>query len=579
MFKNLFNKIKEIYTKFPIEISLIIIYSVYLIIQNNRGNLASLRDQNISKFVLYTFFLLIGFKYFFTSKVKYICSAVCLSIIFVFLSGTKGINSDLSNIDQSRSWLFGLLCFFLMIVIPFLKQRKEEKLNNYNLFLFKNLSLTGIMANILYVGFILILLLINYLFRELDYKIYFDIMVLSYLVFATFFMLSFYPDNMDNIETDNTKILKFLFLFIAIPLLAVYTMIVYSYFLKILIKMSIPKGEISKLILIHGIVTVIVILLIRGSALINDNVKRKIEKVFCITELPMILMLFIAIFQRIKQYGMTINRYAVVIFGLYLLIITVYILLIKKNKTFIIIGSFIIVLFFSIVGPLNIFAVPFYLQERRLEKLLTENSIGTDGKSDKAINETTKKDIKGIISYFRKWDKNSRKKEYDYDKIYENLKLDDLDEVRISSFEHYSFKTSNTLNIKGYDILIKYPDPESENQYKNYKFNISIENITIYEDSKKILEVKRKDIETDIVRSLKEKKISENIEITDENGEITDKTRLVAGLEDDKYSDLGVLYNLENEDIKISLLISQLYLWKNGNSELQIDSVLVKFKK
>ena len=169
--------------------------------------------------------------------------------------------------------------------------------------------------------------------------------------------------------------------------------------------------------------------------------------------------------------------------------------------------------------------------------------------------------------------------EKDYDKIYENLKLDEAGRDDTYSFEHYSFKTSNILNIKDYDILIKYPDPESENQYKNYKFNISKENVTIYENSKKILEAKRKDIEADIVRSLKEKKISENIEITDENGEITDKTRLVTGLEGDEYSDLGVLYNHENEDVKISLLISQLYLWKNGNSELQIDSVLIKFKK
>ena len=55
MFKNLFIKIKEIYLKFPVEISLILIYSIYLILQNHWGNLSSQREEHIFKFVSYTF--------------------------------------------------------------------------------------------------------------------------------------------------------------------------------------------------------------------------------------------------------------------------------------------------------------------------------------------------------------------------------------------------------------------------------------------------------------------------------------------------------------------------------------------
>ena len=150
MFKNLFIKIKEIYLKFPVEISLILIYSIYLILRNHRDSFSSQREEHIFKFVSYTFFLLVGFKYLFTSKVKYICSALCVSLIFLFLSGTRGLKTDLSEINQVRTALFGLLSFSLMIVIPFIKSRRDEKIDNYNLFLFKNLSLTMIISNILF---------------------------------------------------------------------------------------------------------------------------------------------------------------------------------------------------------------------------------------------------------------------------------------------------------------------------------------------------------------------------------------------------------------------------------------------
>ena len=189
MFKNLFIKIKEIYLKFPVEISLILIYSIYLILRNHRDSFSSQGEEHIFKFVCYTFFLLVGFKYLFTSKVKYICSALCVSLIFLFLSGTRGLKTDLSEINQVRTALFGLLSFSLMIVIPFIKSRRDEKIDNYNLFLFKNLSLTMIISNILFLGLSGILALIFYLLIGENSKVYFDIMIFSYLIFTVFFML------------------------------------------------------------------------------------------------------------------------------------------------------------------------------------------------------------------------------------------------------------------------------------------------------------------------------------------------------------------------------------------------------
>ncbi len=585
MFKNLFIKIKEIYLKFPVEISLILIYSIYLILRNHRDSFSSQGEEHIFKFVCYTFFLLVGFKYLFTSKVKYICSALCVSLIFLFLSGTRGLKTDLSEINQVRTALFGLLSFSLMIVIPFIKSRRDEKIDNYNLFLFKNLSLTMIISNILFLGLSGILALIFYLLIGENSKVYFDIMIFSYLIFPVFFMLSFYPDNMDNIEKDNTKIIKFLLLFIFIPLLGIYTLVVYSYFLKILIKMSIPKGEVSLLILIHGIATIIVLLLIRGSSLIDESVKKKIGKIFSITELPLIFLLFIAVFQRINQYGMTINRYSVVIFGVYLLLMVLYILISKRNKTFVIMSIFIAVLFFSTVGPGNIFKIPFYLQEKRLEKILKKHNIDKNGKSDKVIDEKIKRDIASIFSYFKDWDNKALEKKYNYDVFSENLQLEKFDRpygsdnYGIEQNSYYVFLYEELIDVKDYDVLFNNFSMMKNIQYKDYKFNNTGNELTVYRNETKILDIKMSDINNDILKLIKNGEVSDNIELIRKNGEIVDKKTVTKDFFEKEYSTLTVKYNFENNDLKMSVLVSNANFSEDRGINVEFRTVLVKFKQ
>ena len=583
MFKNLFIKIKEIYLKFPAEISLILIYSVYLILRNHRESFSSQGEEHIFKFVCYTFFLLVGFKYLFPGKVKYICSALCVSVIFLFLSGTRGLKTELSEINQIKSVLFGLLSFSLMIVIPFIKSRKDEKIDNYNLFLFKNLSLTMIVSQVLSMGLMGILALIFYLLIRENYKVYFDIMVFSYLIFPAFFMLSFYPDNMDNIEKDNTKIIKFLLLFIFVPLLGIYTLVVYSYFLKILIKMSIPKGEVSLLILIHGIATIIVLLLIRGSSLIDESVKKKIGKIFSITELPLIFLLFTAVFQRINQYGMTINRYAIVIFGVYLLLMVLYILISKKNKTFVIMSIFIAVLFFSMVGPGNIFKVPFYLQEKRLEKILKKHNIDKNGKSDKVVDDKIKIDIASVFSYFKDWDNKSLEKKYNYDVFSENLQLEKFDRsYGAESYEiqnsYYPFLYEEQILVRDYDTLFSDFSAIKDIQYKEYKLNNTGNDFIIYRDEKKILDLKMSDMNSEFLELIKEGKISDNIELIKRNGEVVDKKTVTREFFSQEYYNVAVRYNFENENLKISFLVSSANYSEESGTDVVFRSVLIKFK-
>jgi hypothetical protein len=79
-------------------------------------------------------------------------------------------------------------------------------------------------------------------------------------------------------------------------------------------------------------------------------------------------MLFYAIYLRIAQYDITINRYFVVVFGIWLLLISIYYVLSKKKY----LGNITVLLtLFTViisVGPWSVYQLP---ESRQLERLKT----------------------------------------------------------------------------------------------------------------------------------------------------------------------------------------------------------------
>jgi hypothetical protein len=72
------------------------------------------------------------------------------------------------------------------------------------------------------------------------------------------------------------------------------------------------------------------------------------RKCFPFVVIPQIFMLFYAIYLRIAQYDLTMNRYFVVVFGIWLAIISVYFIFsIKKHISYI---PFLLTLFTLIIS-------------------------------------------------------------------------------------------------------------------------------------------------------------------------------------------------------------------------------------
>jgi hypothetical protein len=93
---------------------------------------------------------------------------------------------------------------------------------------------------------------------------------------------------------------------------------------------------------------------------------------------PLIAMLFIAIFMRVTDYGITINRYIIILLGVWLTILCAYFIVGKNNIKFIPVSLCVMILLMSF-GPWSMFSISERSQANRLENLLEEYGILKDG--------------------------------------------------------------------------------------------------------------------------------------------------------------------------------------------------------
>ncbi len=160
------------------------------------------------------------------------------------------------------------------------------------------------------------------------------------------------------------------------PIVLVYIVILYLYLFRIVMYNTIPSGWVCIPILIFAIAGILTYLLIYPIRL--DSSYKTIylfSKYFFYILLPLLSLYFIAIIKRIMPYGITEDRYLVFMLGVWLLIISVYIIISKKDNIIIIPVSLFFVLFISAIGPWGMFQLSVQNQVRRLEFLLNKNHL------------------------------------------------------------------------------------------------------------------------------------------------------------------------------------------------------------
>lgn len=309
----------------------------------------------------------------------------------------------------------------------------------YNKSLFINFILSAIFTGVLTLGVILALLAVDNLFNiKVSDHLYGDTAIFLGIFGNTLIFLLFNSTGLHHLEktTLYPTVLKFFTQFILIPLLLLYVVILYFYSAKIVLAWELPQGWVSYLILAYAMLGILALLLVHP--LKNDSTRswvRIFSTIFYYSLIPLIILLFTAIFTRILEYGYTEPRYYVLLLAVWLLTVQLYFIFYKKASIkFIPISLFTFGLFALLFPFLNSFSVAIRSQKNQLEQVLTSNQLLENGiiKFDKSITSETVNNISDKFEFLSIRDQHEYIQQYLPDSIAVSEK--DSDRIILRSY-------------------------------------------------------------------------------------------------------------------------------------------------
>ncbi len=241
---------------------------------------------------------------------------------------------------------------------------------------------------------------INVLFGVKVYgEIYGDIWSFAALVLGPVYALSWVPKKFEFTQEDcnDPPGLKFIVNWISAPMVFVYLLILYAYFGKIVITGEVPNGYLALLISGFagaGIVTYLVAWPLREE---GSPQLRFFYKIFFPALLIPVCFHFYAIWERVDAYGITEQRYLIIISSIWFMLSALGYSFSKMPIKFIPMILAVLMLFGSF-GPWGGVSVSGQSQYARLETLLNKHNLIVDGKAVKATEEIPFDDRLGISS-------------------------------------------------------------------------------------------------------------------------------------------------------------------------------------
>ncbi|CAA7386037.1 DUF4153 domain-containing protein [Chryseobacterium fistulae] len=398
-----------------------------------------------------------------------------------------------------------LLAHLSVSFFPFLDKNRELSFWQYNKNLFVNIFLTAVFTGVLTIGVELAILAIDKLF---DFKFHDNLYANTFYILAIFgscfIFLLFNEKGLNNLEKEGIypNILKFFTQFILIPLLLIYVVILYFYSIKIVINWELPRGWVSYLVLAYSIIGILALLLVHP--LKEENAKSWVKifsKAFYYTIIPLIVLLFVAIFTRILEYGYTEPRYFVFLLAVWLLSIVLYFILNKKsNIKFIPISLFVFGIFSLVFPYLNAFSVAKRSQKSELQKILNENKLVKEGKINfqKNITDAVANEIANKFEFL------AQRKQQDFLSGF----LEKEDQNNLAE----NIVSGNFWNIQ-YDIQNKFihkSDTQKASQYERLVINSEKQALEI-ENYRYFIEFPRYDLEAKSINTNDQFKIIDDL--------------------------------------------------------------------
>ncbi|MFM7016324.1 MAG: DUF4153 domain-containing protein [Bacteroidota bacterium] len=346
---------------------------------------------------------------------------------------------------------------------PFLVNTEVNGFWQYNKSLFIRFLTSAIYSVVFYIGLSIALLAIHSLFNiDFSEKIYFYLFITVAIVLNTWFFLAGVPTRIIGLEQirEYPKGLRIFTQYVLLPLVVIYLIILYFYEAKIIFTLVWPRGFVSYLVIGFSTLGILALLLVWP---LRDDAEhewiRTFTKRFFFALFPLIILLILAIGRRVMEYGVTENRYFLIILALWLFVVALYFLFsLRKHIKFVPLSLFFAVLL-SGFGPWNAYQVSSLSQHKRLEKIFQKNKMIVNGKAIKAkksISKDDEKEIASIVNYMIDV--------HGVESI-QDLFSQNLIKATEAKKDEYINKTDNVLALIGMDsgiVITRMDDTEDE---------------------------------------------------------------------------------------------------------------------
>lgn len=307
-----------------------------------------------------------------------------LAVIGVCVSLYCLLKPDYRGADIVRLGLFAFAFHQLVAFAPFINRAGSVEFWHFNKVIFLHFLTAVFYSAALFAGLAVAVFGVEQLFNlNLSSAIYGQLFAVLGIGFNTLFFLAGVPKAFDagSLDMRYPKGLQVFTQYVLVPLMTIYLCILLVYEIKILVEWQLPKGMVATLILGYAVFGILSLLLIWPIK--DDKGNRWVQlfsRFFYLTMIPLIILLGFAIYKRVSDYGVTEERYILIILGVWLTGVSIYFLVFRKDNIKIIPVSLFICVLLGTYGPQGAASVSRQSQLRRLAKLMdAEPGEGASG--------------------------------------------------------------------------------------------------------------------------------------------------------------------------------------------------------
>jgi hypothetical protein len=435
-------------------------------------------------------------------------SLILATLGFLFLY-FQYLIPKVNYITVTRLMMIASAAGLFFLAVPYMFKR-----TNFEVYIAKLLAravTSAFFATVLALGLTAVLFAVKtLLYNGLHVNNFAYVWILTWFLFAPVHFLYDLPSIGRDLEMDQyNKVLKVMIFYIVLPIISIYTAVLYLYFIKILVTQVWPISVVAYLVVSYAAVGIAALFMIRPF-LAESKWAKTFTSAYTKLIFPLLLMMFVSIGIRIHNYGLTENRYFVVVIGIWSLFAILFTIFNKGRNNSVLPISLAVVAVITVAGPFNAFSLSKQSQNQRFTQILEQNGVLENGQiiSSSRVNEKDQIEISEILRYFQRnhslEEVRYLPKGFDFSKFEETFGFPQKGPYYDINLSYFSYWTDQTpsVNITGYDVYFRVHgyrrhEDTDKNIYKEGvssqygKVDIAIDGdfiLAVYKDQELVLE-------------------------------------------------------------------------------------------